>query len=120
MKFPKELLAILLTGCGLGIILFSRWQLDIMFVSKMWGSCEGNIAFYQSLIDCGWHSFAESDWFTINVTLFPRGMFNSGFWYDFLMGIPFIGWFLTVVGAYYLPHTVKFIRKKLYRLIRER
>jgi len=91
MKIPKELLSVILIGVGLSSSLFGMWQLNLMTAD-----------------------YATSVWntpFTINVELFPNMTFGVA--YDLTMIMNLLSWFPTVIGAYYLPYTIKTIKKKL-------
>lgn len=107
-SFPLNLIV-------LGIIagVFTIWQLDVMFKGLMWGRAIENIGFYQELIRRGFSSYASSDVFTINVELFPQGMFTSGFWYDALMGINILCFIPVILGAYLLNRKCNKYKKKL-------
>jgi len=96
----KGLIPLLIVFMGLLLQVFCVWQWDIMFVSRMWGSALENIEFYQGLIRDGFYSYAASNYFTINVHLFPQGMFTTGFWYDALMGMIILGWFISITAMY--------------------
>ncbi len=61
---------------------FSMWQLDMMFVQRMWSGVDDNIGFYTALKRDGYGSFSAMPW-TINVELFPD--MRAGEAYDLLM-----------------------------------
>jgi hypothetical protein len=107
----KEEMPLVLIGIGLMMMAFSVWQLDIMFINKMWGSAQNNIEFYQCLINCGFNSWASSNWFTINAEIFPPDKFTVGFWYDALMMMNILSWFPTVLGVYNLRKKVQTLKK---------
>jgi len=106
-------LPIISIGAGLMLQVFSMWQLDIMFVTRMWGVCETNIDFYKGLLQQGYWRWAAAHDFTINVEIFPTNMFTSGFWYDALMMMNILSWFLTALGVYSLHRKIQTLKNKL-------
>ena len=113
------ILPLILLGSGLVMLMFSLWQLDIMFVNKMWGYCIDNISFYQTLIQKGFLRWCEASEFSINAEIFPPGTFTNGFWYDALMATGVISWFFTVVGAYLIHDKLPTYKKKLVSLYKK-
>jgi hypothetical protein len=104
---------LILIGIGIITLGFTVWQLDILFVGRMWGGSLENIGFYQGLINDGFNTWASSNYFTINAELFPPGMFTTGFWYDALMGINVLSSLPIMVGSYLLNRKCNRYKKKL-------
>lgn len=98
--------SLMLIGLGLVMLLFSLWQLDLLFVSRMWGPAETNVAFYSDLIGNGYGSYSEMPW-TINIWLFPS--MTAGLAYDVLMILNGASWFVTASGIYVLMRRLKTI-----------
>jgi len=117
MRINNEIFALTLIGIGLITTVFTMWQLDIMFVNKMWGSCESNIDFYKGLLQEGYWRWAVAHDFTINYEIFPPQYFTSGFWYDILMMLNILSWFPTVIGVHLLYKKIKYLKSELKRWI---
>lgn len=87
----------MLIGLGLVMLLFSLWQLDLLFIQHMWGLASDNVVFYSDLIKNGYMSYSQLP-FTINVWLFPN--MTAGLAYDVLMIMNGASWFVTATGIY--------------------
>ncbi len=69
-------------------------QWDMLFSSKMWGSSESNIVFYQDILKSGYWRFAEVPF--QDSILFRSTAGNA---YDFFLMLIAIGWALAFVSA---------------------
>jgi hypothetical protein len=92
-----RLVGLVLLVLGFVLLSFSMWQLDMQFVTRMWGSTQTNIQFYQDLASNGYRSYSQMPW-TINVELFPN--MTAGVAYDALMIMNFSSAVPLLCGTY--------------------
>jgi len=81
---------------GLIFQAFSVWQMDLLFVTRMWGPCQTNIQFYTDLLGNGYSSWSKMP-FSINIWLFPNMV--AGLAYDLLMIVNLAMSMLIAAGA---------------------
>lgn len=123
MKINMTLLAI--TGLALVIIIpifqaFTVWQLDMLFVARMWGPCQVSIQFYSDLLGNGYASYSQMPW-SINIWLFPNMV--AGQAYDLLMILNLSCPFFVAAGGFMIAKSLTVYKnavRKLYKNLRTR
>jgi hypothetical protein len=98
---------------GLIFQAFSMWQLDMLLVSRMWGSATGNIQYYKDLIGNNYTSMSQMPW-TINVELFPN--MTAGIAYDVLMIMNLSCAVLIAIGAFIVAKSTTVYQSAIRKL----
>lgn len=94
-NIKKHSLNVLGIAFSMALLIFSIWQLDLICVNPVWGSVQGNIAFYQGLeaMGVGAYSQLRFQCFLLETTI--------GMAYDLFLFFIFSAFFVLFISLWF-------------------